>query len=202
MKEKAFDKNEDEFHFHMIKSRFENDKHMEIRDDDDEFTTEQLQLMLTQDLSYIIYKRSIEQKKIEKLKSQLHMIDIADKPKNEHIIFVDSKEKMKQLNKQLNKMQDDEFLMNTFGGLPNQEFLETVNLPNLDMRSLKNAVKEKNKKYKELVTRLDREKQLKIVYDKMILKKQLTKDKKNAVKVKNGTTECAPVYQFKPIRKR
>lgn len=202
MKEKAFDKNEDEFHFHMIKSRLNEDgKHMETRDDDDEFTPEQLQLMLTQDLSYIVYKRSIEQKKIEKLRSQLHMIDMPDKPKNQHIIFVDSKEKMKQLGKQLNEAKDGE-LLNTYGGLSNQEFLETVDLPSIDVKSLKDAVRLKNKRYKELVTRINREKQLKIVYDKMILKKQLTKDKKHAVKVQNGTAESAPVYKFKPVRKR
>lgn len=186
----------------MIKSRLNEDgKHMETRDDDDEFTPEQLQLMLTQDLSYIVYKRSIEQKKIEKLRSQLHMIDMPDKPKNQHIIFVDSKEKMKQLGKQLNEAKDGE-LLNTYGGLSNQEFLETVDLPSIDVKSLKDAVRLKNKRYKELVTRINREKQLKIVYDKMILKKQLTKDKKHAVKVQNGTAESAPVYKFKPVRKR
>lgn len=104
----------------MINSKFVDDKHLELRNDDDEFTPEQLQLMLTQDLSYVIYKRSIEQKKIEKLKSQLHMIDVPDKPKNQHIIFVDNKEKMKQINKQLNELGDD--LINV-SGLPNKEFL-------------------------------------------------------------------------------
>lgn len=186
----------------MVKSRFEDNKHMEIRDDDNEFTPEQLQLMLTQDLSYIIYKRSIEQKKIEKLKSQLHMIDVPDKPKNEHIIFVDNKERMREINQQMNEMTNDDDLLNACGGLVNQEFLETVDLPNIDLKSLKAGVKQKNRKYKELVTRINREKQLKIVYDKMILKKQIAKDKKNATKVQNGTPDSAPIYKFKPIRKR
>lgn len=186
----------------MVKSKFEDGKHIEIRDDDNEFTPEQLQLMLTQDLSYIIYKRSIEQKKIEKLRSQLHLIDVPDKPKNNHIIFVDNKSEMKQISKQLNEMKDDELLNSVCCGLPNQEFLETVDLPDIDLKSLKEAVKQKNRKYKELVTRLNREKQLKIVYDKMILKKQLIKDKQHATKIQSGTSETAPIYKFKQIRKR
>lgn len=182
----------------MVKSKFVDGKHIDIRDDDDEFTPEQLQLMLTQDLSYIIYKRSIEQKKIDKLKSRLHMIDVPDKPKNNHIIFVDSKDKFKKMSKELEELNDDELL----NGLPNKEYLETINLPDIDLKELKDAVKQKNKKYKELVTRLNREKQLKLVYDKMILKKQISKEKRNAVKVQNGTTESAPVYKFKAIRKK
>ena len=80
--------------------------------------------------------------------------------------------------------------------------LETVDLPDINLKQLKEAVKQKNRKYKELVTRINREKQLKIVYDKMILKKQISKDKKNATKIEQGTIDKAPVYKFKAIRKR
>jgi U3 small nucleolar RNA-associated protein 11 len=39
---------------------------------------------------YIVYKRTLEQKKIEKLKASLHLLDADDKPANTHTFFVDS----------------------------------------------------------------------------------------------------------------
>ena len=57
---------------------------------EEECTPEQLKLMQTQDLKYISHKRLVEYKKIDKLQSQLHLID-AEKSNN-HVFFVDTKE--------------------------------------------------------------------------------------------------------------
>ena len=43
------------------------------------------------DLTYITHRRSVEKKKIEKLKAQLHILETEEgSPKNSHVIFVDS----------------------------------------------------------------------------------------------------------------
>lgn len=73
-----------------------------------EDTPEQLQLMKTQDLKYIITKRTQEQRKIEKLQSQLHLASVEHNIPNKHIYF-GKKEKKADLDKQrLDKLSEME----------------------------------------------------------------------------------------------
>lgn len=88
---RALTKNPDEFYFHMINSKLRDDEHRET-EKPDEHTKEQLALMQTQDLKYIITKRTIETKKIQRLQSQMHMIDFANTVQNKHTFFVDDDE--------------------------------------------------------------------------------------------------------------
>jgi U3 small nucleolar RNA-associated protein 11 len=89
---RVLDKNPDEFYFHMIRSRMEDGEHIDTPKEE-ECTPEQLKLMQTQDLKYISHKRLVESRKIDKLQSQLHLID-AEKSNN-HVFFVDTKEEGK-----------------------------------------------------------------------------------------------------------
>lgn len=59
------------------------------KEEEDEHTPDQIKLMQTQDLKYINMKRTIETNKIQRLQSQLHLIDTADKVPNSHTFFVD-----------------------------------------------------------------------------------------------------------------
>lgn len=63
-----------------------------------------MKLMQTQDFKYITMKRTIEANKIRRLQSNLHMTDVADRTKNKHTFFVDSKAETKNfdLAKRLN----------------------------------------------------------------------------------------------------
>ena len=92
LQKRAIDKNPDEFYFHMIRSRTEDGVHIDTPKEE-ECTPEQLKLMQTQDLKYISHKRLVESRKIDKLQSQLHLID-ADKPNN-HVFFVETKDEGK-----------------------------------------------------------------------------------------------------------
>lgn len=84
---RALNRNPDEFYFHMIRSRVEDGEHIETPKEE-EITPEQLKLMQTQDLKYIAHKRLVESKKIDKLQSQLHLVDV--EKNNKHVFFVDT----------------------------------------------------------------------------------------------------------------
>ncbi|CAL4086946.1 unnamed protein product, partial [Meganyctiphanes norvegica] len=91
LKKRALNKNPDEFHFHMINSELRNGIHIEKVED------EELKIGdVSQDLTYITHRRSLERKKIEKLKATLHLLAVEQVPKNKHIIFVDTEKDGKQ----------------------------------------------------------------------------------------------------------
>ena len=93
---KALTKNPDEFYHHMINSKSVDGAHKE-KTKESTLTPEQIALMQTQDLNYIVSKRTTEKRKLEKLQSNLHLISSTDKPKNKHTIFVDDEREKKNL---------------------------------------------------------------------------------------------------------
>lgn len=87
---RALNKNPDEFYHHMLNSRTIKDEHRERRDTNEpEHSRDQIKLMQTQDVKYIVMKRTIEKNKIKRLQSHLHMIDAANEVANTHTFFVD-----------------------------------------------------------------------------------------------------------------
>lgn len=61
-------------------------KHFE-KELEPEDTPDQIQLMRTQDLKYIVNKRTQEQRKIEKLQATLHLTSVEHNIRNKHIHF-------------------------------------------------------------------------------------------------------------------
>ena len=89
LRKKAQNKNPDEFYYHMINSKTVDGEHKE-KGKQAVLSPEQVALMQTQDLNYVVSRRTSEKRKLEKLQSRLHLISSSDRPANKHTFFVDS----------------------------------------------------------------------------------------------------------------
>ncbi|KAH3739857.1 probable U3 small nucleolar RNA-associated protein 11 [Dreissena polymorpha] len=170
LERKALDKNPDEFYFNMVKTVKKEGVHQERESTEPEHTEEQLKLMCTQDQRYVNMKRSSELKKIEKLKASLHLIDSGEIVKNKHTIFVDSKRDVKKFDvaKHFNT---HPALLGRKYNRPTLESLQSGGFADMDDEALQAATSKKEAKYQELKKRIEREKQLNIVSQKMERKK-------------------------------
>lgn len=201
LRQKALNKNPDEFYFHMINSEIQDGMHRE-KDKPEEYTEEQLKLMQTQDINYINYKRSTETKKVEKLQSGLHLLDVQDKPINKHVFFVDMKKEVKNFNI-ASRLGTHPLLLDRTYNRTRLETLQKTNFSRVDNESLKTILKQRRKQYDELEKRIHRENELSVLNQKMIVKKLLLNKKDPPFKkVKDGTKEAPPVYQWRKERKR
>jgi len=201
LRKRALNKNPDEFHFHMINSQIVNGVHRE-KDKEDQHTPEQIKLMETQDLRYVAYKRNIEAKKINKLQSQLHMIDTANETRNKHIFFLDDDEEMKNFDL-AKKLDTHPALLSRRTNRPKLSAIKNMKLPELDDRSITKLEQKKRMGYKELEKRVDRERELTVVQQKLEMRKALKDQKIRKPKlVKSGSKDAAPIYKWKFERKR
>jgi U3 small nucleolar RNA-associated protein 11 len=181
---RALNKNPDEFYHHMINSKLENGVHFE-KETEDEDTPDQVRLMRSQDLRYITTKRTQEVKKIEKLQAQLHLADVGHSIKNKHIYFGKNIDKVELKKKKL-------------------EQLAKTELPSVDLDDLAEAAKKKKHLYNELGKRINREKELTVIQQKVEMKRHI-ENKKNVLppkRLKKGNHNRAPVYVWKYERKK
>ncbi|XP_039055572.1 probable U3 small nucleolar RNA-associated protein 11 [Hibiscus syriacus] len=94
LKEKAAFRNPDEFYFQMIKTRTVDGVH-KPENQANKYTQEELMLMKTQDIGYILQKLQSERKKVEKLTAVLHSVD--NHPSNRHIYYAEDREEAREL---------------------------------------------------------------------------------------------------------
>lgn len=201
LRQKALDKNPDEFYFKMINSSLKDGEHQEV-EKVDELTPEQMKLMQHQDINYIKHKLSTERKRIAKLKSDLHLLDVDGKPKNKHTFFVDTKKDVKRFDVAKHLETAPELLNRTYN-IPRLGDLKCKNLSgSVDKKSLEIIAKERKKTYKELTKRIERESELSVIIQKMEVKKQLMEKKQKFTKVRDETKSSAAVYKWVQERKR
>lgn len=214
LKKKALNKNPDEFYFHMINSRTEGGVHKE-KNAEETLTPEQIKLMQTQDLRYIVHKRTIEQKKIERLRASLHLIDspssFEDRPsshtKNTHTFFVDDEKEVASFD--LAKHLDTHpSLLGRTSNRPKMSDIgkhsKMLKLLKTDEETLANIRKSQHKAYKELHQRIERERHLGILQEKMEAKKHMNNKRKEKpiVVIKEETKDSAPILKWSNERKR
>lgn len=198
---RALNKNPDEFYYHMINSKIHGGVHIEKRKDKS-YTPEQIQLMETQNITYVAHKRNIEAKKVDRLQSQLHMIDVANETKNKHIFFVDNSKEVKNFDL-VKKLDTHPALISRRTNRPKLSKLKDMKLPELDKYSLRKIESAKFQAYEELQRRVDRERKLTVVQQKLEIQRALKDRKGKKPKlISKGTIHAAPIYKWEYERKR
>jgi len=211
---KALDRNPDEFYYHMINSQVEDGVHKD-KVKQIEYTPEQVQLMQTQDYKYIVTRQTMESKKVEKLRANLHKLDeMAEEPLNKHTFFVDDEKQVKKFNLVDQLKTTKQLLKRRYNRLKVDDLKKgvvvhggTSGSKNVDLQkiqeNLKEIAKTKLKEYKLLDAREIRRTKLLRLQQKMEIKRAL-QDKKRQVKrrIQPEDKEAAPIYEFHPRRKR
>ncbi|XP_058812001.1 probable U3 small nucleolar RNA-associated protein 11 [Topomyia yanbarensis] len=202
LRKRALTRNPDEFYHHMINSKVQKGEHHELERDKDEHTPAQVRLMETQDLRYVNMKRTMEANKIGRLQARLHMTDVANETKNTHIFFVEDEQEAKEFSV-AERLQTHPSLVGRKTNRPKLDQLAKLVLDVQDEKVILAMNDERKKSYHELQCRVEREKELTIVQQKMELKRALQEKRLRKPKqVSKGTKDQAPIYKFKYERKR
>ncbi|MBN3297696.1 UTP11 protein, partial [Amia calva] len=183
LRKRALEKNPDEFYFNMTSTQLQaNVIHVSvslqdgvhvIKQPEEEVTEEQRKLMKTQDLKYVEMKRVAEAKKIERLKGELHLLDAEGKVKNKHTFFVDSRKEAAEFDvaKRLNTVPE---LLHRVFNRPTVDMLQTETIKGATRPTeLKKLAKQRNHQYKILSQRIEREKKLFVISQKIQTHKDL-----------------------------
>ncbi|GCB70175.1 probable U3 small nucleolar RNA-associated protein 11 [Scyliorhinus torazame] len=200
LRQKAFDKNPDEFYFRMTSTKLQDGVHI-IKQPREEVTEEQLKIMRTQDIKYVEMKRVAESKKIERLKSELHLLEADGKPPNKHIFFCKSKKEVKEfdLAKRLNTVPE---LLDRVYNRPTIETLQKEKIKGATHpKALEKLARQRKHQYTLLQQHIEREKKMFVVAQKIQTQKDLM-DKTRKVKVKEETVNSPAIYKFQSERKR
>ncbi|XP_047454802.1 probable U3 small nucleolar RNA-associated protein 11 [Mugil cephalus] len=202
LRKKALEKNPDEFYFNMINSQVQDGVHvMKKPQEEVEVTEEQKKIMRTQDVRYVEMKRVAEAKKIERLKGELHLLDAEKKQKNKHVFFVDSKKEVESFNL-AEHLDTAPELVDRVYNRPTLKTLETKSIQGaVQTRNIKKLAKQRMHQYKILSQRIDREKKMFVISQKIQTRKDL-QDKTKKVRVKRETPNAAAIYKFEAKRKR
>ncbi|KAJ3226870.1 UTP11-like, U3 small nucleolar ribonucleoprotein, partial [Clydaea vesicula] len=229
LKEKATNRNPDEFYFEMINSKSVNGVHVKERKNniDNDF----LKLLRTQDKGYISLQRSVNLKKVEKFKETVHFLDREEEKedaeleiidsnseddgsfsgkeivKNEtktkevsHTIFVDDERQVEKFNPS-QYFQTPESLISRKFNRPKFEQIKDFKLPkHITKEDLEYNQRLKEKKVIEINKRLHREAKLKKVQEEIELQKNLMgKGQRRKIGVKPDGT---PLYKWRNERKK
>ncbi|NXF10721.1 UTP11 protein, partial [Smithornis capensis] len=205
LQKKALDKNPDEFYFKMIRSELKDGVHV-IKQPKDEVTPEQMKLMRTQDIKYVEMKRVAEVKKIERLKAELHLLGAAGRGPARHgparhLFFVDSERAVQEFDVATHLDTVPELVDRVY----NRPTIATLQRETLkgatDPAHLKKLAQQRKNQYDLLRQRIEREKAMFVITQKIQTRKDLL-DKAHKVKVKKETTTGPAIYKFKFQRKR
>ncbi|KAM6427623.1 putative U3 small nucleolar RNA-associated protein 11 [Liasis olivaceus] len=205
LRRRAQERNPDEFYFRMARARLQQDGVHVIRRQEDEDgdapAPEQQKLLKTQDLKYVEMKRVAEAKKIERLKSELHLLDAEGKQPNRHTFFFDTRREVQGFDIALHLNTAPELVSRVY----NRPALETLKKKAVSGITadgqLQRLARQRKGQYSLLRQRIERERKMFVIAQKLQTRKDLL-DKTQRVKVKKETVNQPAIYRFQFRRKR
>ncbi|PON45510.1 Small-subunit processome, Utp [Parasponia andersonii] len=179
LKEKAASRNPDEFYFKMIKTRTVDGVH-KVESEANKYTPEELMLMKTQDMGYVLQKVQSEKKRIEKLTAMLHSLD--NQPSNRKVYFAEDREEAKEIQSRASKPEI------------------AIASDNIPVRIKRKTVAS----YRELEARKNRANELEKIFMDMTMQKELQKKgrKRKLREDEIVSPTSRPVYKWRAERKR
>ncbi|PVV04968.1 hypothetical protein BB560_000514 [Smittium megazygosporum] len=227
LKDKARNRNDDEFYFAMQNQRTKKGVH--ISDRNAVFSHDFLQLLKSQDAAYVQNQININANKIRNLREGLSFNDleaavlltdssfdffndleaatlldkksnsVSEPPKQKHTIFVDDSEQLNSFDPSEYFDTPSELLNRKFNRLKKDQIEQAAeNIPS--KQEMKKLNRLKSKLVSELAMRMERQDQLKKVLREMQIQKEL---QKKGSKIKVGKDAMGlPVYKWKYDRKR
>ncbi|KHJ75071.1 Utp11 protein, partial [Oesophagostomum dentatum] len=170
----AMDKNQDEYHHHMINSEIRDDgRHFEKKTQQQEEDSEvQKKLSDIKDLEYVKYKLYAENKKIDQLKAELHFADPScGLGASKHTIFVEDEDEAKSFDPVEFFDTDESVISRKYNRLRKKDLANKNVIGAGSKDDVKKADRLRRARYSELMKRQRRAKELKVVVAKLELKK-------------------------------
>ncbi|KAK4485493.1 hypothetical protein RD792_008135 [Penstemon davidsonii] len=179
LKEKAAFRNPDEFYFKMINTKTSDGVHRQ-ESVANKYTKEELMLMKTQDIGYILQKLQTEKKKIDRLCGMLHSLDNPSSSKR--VFYAENREEAREIRAKVSEQEK----------VPDAE-----DLP-------KNIKRKMGSSYRELEARQGRVRELEKIYMDMAMQKELQKKgrKRKLREDEIVSPTSRPVYKWRQERKR
>eukprot|EP01102_Stenamoeba_stenopodia_P001221 TRINITY_DN11057_c0_g1_i1.p1 TRINITY_DN11057_c0_g1~~TRINITY_DN11057_c0_g1_i1.p1 ORF type:complete len:252 (-),score=79.98 TRINITY_DN11057_c0_g1_i1:67-822(-) len=201
LKRKAALRNPDEFYFGMNHTHLEGGVHSEDVDKHAaQVSKEAIQKATDQDLVYLTVRQNMEQKKVEKLQQNFHLIGQAQ---NKHVVYVDTEEDKEEFSPTEYFQTTEEMLTNKHNRLKTDQLktLEIVGLKKKNQAEKEIAAisKKRTSAYRELMSRAGREKKIEDMKNELELRKAtMSKKPHKVINVPGGK----PIVKFKRVRNK
>lgn len=193
LKEKAKNYNEDEYYHAMTNKKTNEDGILiQKRQFSESLTNDEALLLKAQDMAYLNTISSQENKKIERALNGSNLFNSNGK----HTVFVDDKNKFDNFKPEEYFETSKELLNRRENRLKKSQLINS-NI-DIDMETLEDSLAEKRKQLDILKERIEREKKLSDVKNKLQLQRELMKPGAKKKLIKNGQV----VYKWKNERKK
>jgi U3 small nucleolar RNA-associated protein 11 len=189
LKKKAADRNPDEFYHNMHNSQVTGGVHQIKRDGS--LSNSTVQLLKTQDMGYIVHRKSVDDRKAAQLRDSLHMI--GENVARRHKVFVEDASALKEFDVAKHFDTAPELVNRSFNR-PRIEAIEKLvqssDLKATTAEEMKKVLDKQTKAYKELTSRTRRAEKLKKVITGLALQRNLMgKGAKRKVPVNKNTLD-------------
>lgn len=158
-----------------------------------------VKLMKTQDLGYLVHKASIDLRKAEKLKENLHII--GDRTSRQHKTFVDSKEELESFDPAKHFDTAPEFVNRAFNRPRLKTLLTTGVLGDSTSRDLEQTTRLTEQSYTQFKKRTKRAEKIQKAVRALELQRNLMGSGEKR-KITEGGEGKPPVFKWKRQRKR